>query len=87
MLIEGIGYFALVLLLEYLSTFLILLSKLGFVTNKHLTEMDSELDIDVLEEKNRIKSAIPLVGQCVHCELAHWQSIAVSEVCGLLPSV
>jgi len=35
-----------------------LLSKLGFVTDRPLTETDDELDEDVLAEKNRIKAGI-----------------------------
>ena len=56
--VEGVGYFALVLLLEYLSTFPVLLSKIGFVTNRPLTETDDDLDIDVLEEKKRIMKGV-----------------------------
>eukprot|EP01084_Bolivina_argentea_P142149 249724_1 len=54
MAIEGVGYFALVLVLEYLGTFPILLAKIGLVTNRPNTEEESSLDSDVLAEKKRI---------------------------------
>ena len=56
--IEGLGYFAAVLLLEYLSSFPVLLSKLGYTTNRPCTETDDELDEDVLAEKQRILSGL-----------------------------
>jgi len=58
MCIEGVGYFALVLFLEYLSTFPVLLAKLGFVTDRPMTEVDDELDSDVLDEKQRILNGL-----------------------------
>eukprot|EP01083_Nonionella_stella_P193084 713453_1 len=54
MAIEGVLYFGVLLLLEYVSSFPALLKDLGFVTNRPLTETDQDLDVDVLEEKQRI---------------------------------
>ena len=51
MFIEGVGYFCLVLLLEYLLTFPVVLQTIGLVTNRPITDTEDELDPDVLAEK------------------------------------
>ena len=55
MLLMGFGYFGLVLIIEYLGTFPLVLSKLGLMVNE--PKEDIELDDDVIREQNRIKEA------------------------------
>eukprot|EP01084_Bolivina_argentea_P074817 135693_1 len=54
MAIEGCAYFICVLIIEYLSTYVILLRKCGLINNMPITQRDDQLDDDVWAEKQRI---------------------------------
>eukprot|EP01084_Bolivina_argentea_P074816 135692_1 len=58
MFVEGIGYFLIVLIIEYLSTYGVLLKKCGLITNMKSTQKNQDLDDDVWYEKQRIKDGI-----------------------------
>eukprot|EP01083_Nonionella_stella_P063289 164447_1 len=69
MAIEGAGYFALVLVIEYLGTCVVLLRKCGVITNMPITQDEDQLDDDVWEEKQRIKEGIC---ETIVCEDDEW---------------
>ncbi len=58
MFVAGIVYFLWVLIIEYLSTYPLLLKKCGLITNMKSIQNDEDLDDDVWYEKERIKDGI-----------------------------